>query len=154
MNDAKRAGGLRQIDNDMEPVTFARTSADERTRISLRHIAAIHDIKSRIIGDSYAQLGEVVWQMLCAVRLSELHDAPFDIAEFGKRFATCDAILQRVVSYLEREGLLCYGECASEPHSRSLALIDSAVAKVDDILEASADAFSASFIYPKLKTVS
>lgn len=153
MSDAKRAGGLRQIDSDIEPVSFAGKTADERARISLRHIEAIHGIKTRMLGRSYVRLGEVVWQLLCAVRLSELHTAPFDIAAFGRRFAMSDAILSRVTAYLEAEGLLCYTECEGEAGTRVLALTETAVRTIEDILEASAESFSGSFNYPKLAAV-
>ena len=90
-------------DMDVDPVAIDAFGVIEvylkRTRQNQKAIAAI-------LGPVYTEIGDVVFQLLCEIAISQIEGRQVSIADLAQNLDVPDARLERIVTILEREQLV------------------------------------------------
>lgn len=92
-----------QHHNDDDLVKTSRTGRTEKTKLSLRHIRKIHQIKSEGLGHCYSVLGDSAWQILCEIHLYNLDHAKINIAKIRQSMALSNSVAKRYLEILQME---------------------------------------------------
>lgn len=142
--------------NDNGDVSISAERQEECTRISMRHIRIVYQIKADILGVCYTQLGELVWQMLCEIHLSA---GGCSLTHLQQSLELSSAIATRYATILETHGLV--EKRPADPNSIStvgmmegLVLTDLGRSKVEQVIELSTDAFNEMLVIYKPYVVS